>query len=387
MTIFLFGFLMGLVDLVPGISGGTVAFLLGILNPLMESLSKIDRAFFKLLRERKFRLAYERINGSFFFLLLLGIASSLLLFAGLMEKVLNHPASRSWLFSFFAGSLLYSSFFMGKRVSRWNLSSFMALFLGIALALFLSGESQTKGTKFYNVPYGKTHFQALPDKVENYDQEKELLLNVPESELAAMQKKGFIKKEAAVFHQGEGKWVALHELAFKKEAFLEWTLRHLGYSALGTLASMAMLLPGISGSSLLLCLGFYFEILGAVSEWMQTFHLAPMFILLFFGIGVLLGFSLVSRVFLFFFRKFPDAFTAALLGMVVGSLPKLWPFWSYSWFLIPAKLEKGVRLQLIAPLFPTLAESVLGISIVAGAAFILRTLEQQSRRQEEGKGK
>ncbi|MAN58887.1 MAG: DUF368 domain-containing protein [Flavobacteriaceae bacterium] len=121
------GLAMGAADVVPGVSGGTIAFISGIYEELIETIHKLDLRFFKLWKQRSFKIAWEEYNLGFLLALFSGIAISILSFAKIITWLLaNHPIL---VWSFFFGLVIASIIFVGKQISRWN------LIIGIALIL------------------------------------------------------------------------------------------------------------------------------------------------------------------------------------------------------------------------------------------------------------
>ncbi len=127
---------MGAADTVPGVSGGTVAFITGIYEELIQSINTIDVEAFKLLS--KFRIAdfWNKINGNFLAALLSGILVSLLSLARLMTYLLNTHPILIW--SFFFGLILVSSPLILRTIHKWNVSSVITFIAGIAIAYFIT---------------------------------------------------------------------------------------------------------------------------------------------------------------------------------------------------------------------------------------------------------
>ena len=125
-VLYLKGMAMGAADVVPGVSGGTIAFISGIYEELLESIDNIKLSAISVLRKQGFAAAWKQINGSFLLVLLLGIATSIVSLAkGIKWLLLNEPVL---LWAFFFGLVLASIFYIGKQITKWNI-------LGIALLL------------------------------------------------------------------------------------------------------------------------------------------------------------------------------------------------------------------------------------------------------------
>lgn len=136
------GVCMGAADVVPGVSGGTVAFITGIYDELLHSINSIDAEAFRLLI--KFRIAdlWKKVNGNFLVVLLSGIATSLLSLAKLMVYLLAHHPIAIW--SFFFGLILISAPLVMREVKQWNLGSVATFILGVAIAYAITVLSPTQ---------------------------------------------------------------------------------------------------------------------------------------------------------------------------------------------------------------------------------------------------
>ncbi|PKF63423.1 DUF368 domain-containing protein [Psychromonas sp. psych-6C06] len=237
---FLKGIAMGAADVVPGVSGGTVAFITGIYDKLLESIRSINPSLIGVLRKQGLKAAFEHINGTFLVILLSGILTSIFTFARLITWLLNeHPIP---LWSFFFGLIIVSVIHMLKQVEQWQMTRFIALFCGVAFA------------------YGIT---------------------------------------------------VLHPI------HMEAT--HLNMMIAGSIAICAMILPGISGSFILLLLGMYSPLLGAAKSF-DVLTLAA------FAIGCVIGLLSFSHLLSWILRKQRDIALTFLTGLMIGTLNKIWPW-------------------------------------------------------------
>jgi putative membrane protein len=133
---------MGAADVVPGVSGGTVAFITGIYEELINSLKSIDVESIRLLTRFKIAEFWKKINGSFLIVLLSGIVTSLISLARLMTYLLdNHPIL---IWSFFFGLILVSSPLIMRDITRWTLGSALSFIIGIILAYLITVLSPTE---------------------------------------------------------------------------------------------------------------------------------------------------------------------------------------------------------------------------------------------------
>lgn len=238
--LFLTGFIMGAADLVPGVSGGTVAFLMGIYEELIQSIKTLSGFVLKSAIRMKFREAWQAIPFSFLLPLGIGLLTALLSLSTVLTHLLEtHP---EYLWSFFFGLVLASVFVVRKRVVTWDPHDILAAIFSAVVAFVVVG--------------------AVPVETPN-------------------------------------------------------TLLALFIS--GAIAICAMILPGISGSFLLVIMGKYEQVLGAVVN-------RDILTLMVFGSGAVVGLSVFSRVLSWLFRKHHDIVIALLTGFMVGSLRKVWPW-------------------------------------------------------------
>lgn len=238
--LFLKGVAMGSADVVPGVSGGTIAFVTGIYDQLLGSIRRINLEALQLLLKQGPRAAWDYINGTFLVILGSGILTALLTLAkGIHYLLLNYPI---WLWAFFFGLILASIFHVGREIRHWSPMAMVLLALGCAIAAWISSASPTS-------------IEPTPLIV-----------------------------------------------------FLA-----------GSVAICAMILPGISGSFILLLMGLYEPILGAL----KALDLVTMAT---FGAGAALGLMMFSRVLGWMLEHQRNATFAMLTGFMVGSLVKVWPW-------------------------------------------------------------
>ncbi|OMH39223.1 DUF368 domain-containing protein [Motiliproteus sp. MSK22-1] len=234
---------MGAADAVPGVSGGTVAFITGIYEELIESIRMITPAAFMLLLKQGPLAFWKHINGTFLLVLVVGILGSLFTLARVAIYLLQNYPEMLW--AFFFGLILSSAVWMLGQVREWDSKNISLLVLGGAVALVLT------------------------------------VITPAQSEITFL------------------------------SVFLA-----------GFIAICAMILPGISGSFILLLMGMYGPIMGAVKglEWD--------IIGLFFA-GCVLGLLSFSHLLSWMFRNYHDMTVALLTGFMLGSLNKVWP-WKYT---------------------------------------------------------
>ncbi len=240
LLLFLKGVGMGGADVVPGVSGGTIAFITGIYETLLDSIRSIDKNAIQLILKGKFQLFWQHINGPFLITLFSGILISIFSLVKLIHYLLEHHPIQLW--SFFFGLIIISAILVLKEIKKWNAGIIIAGIIGIAVAYFIT--SATPATS--------------PD---NY---------------------AFI--------------------------FLS-----------GAIAICAMILPGISGSFILLILGKYEFIITAAKDFRID-------IIAVFALGCVLGLLSFSRLISWLLKKYHCISISVLAGFMIGSLNKIWPW-------------------------------------------------------------
>ncbi|NYJ27366.1 DUF368 domain-containing protein [Allomuricauda sp. ARW1Y1] len=130
------GMAMGAADVVPGVSGGTIAFISGIYEELITSINNINLSLIKMLRKDGIKAVWNKVNGNFLLALFVGIFISVLSLAKFLSWLLENEPILLW--SFFFGLVVASIFMVGKEITRWNMGSIAILLLGAALAFFIT---------------------------------------------------------------------------------------------------------------------------------------------------------------------------------------------------------------------------------------------------------
>lgn len=238
--IFLKGVAMGGADVVPGVSGGTIAFITGIYERLLKAISSFDAEALQHLLKFRWKALWQHVDGAFLTALLSGILLSILTLAKVIHYLLDHHPIQLW--SFFFGLVIIASYMVAKEITEWNGRVIIAGIAGIAIAFFIT--------------------QATPAETPT------------------------------------GLWFI----------FLS-----------GALAICAMILPGISGSFILLILGKYAYILEAVNE-------RDLAVIAVFAIGCVIGLLSFSRLISWLLDRYYNTAIALLAGFMVGSLNKIWPW-------------------------------------------------------------
>ena len=127
---------MGAADVVPGVSGGTIAFISGIYEELITSINNVNLSLFKVWRKEGFKTAWDKLNGNFLLALFLGIFISLFSLATVVSWLLENEPVLLW--SFFFGLVAASVFFVGKEIQNWKASTITALIIGAAVAFYIT---------------------------------------------------------------------------------------------------------------------------------------------------------------------------------------------------------------------------------------------------------
>ncbi|WP_298899959.1 DUF368 domain-containing protein [uncultured Psychroserpens sp.] len=130
------GIAMGAADVVPGVSGGTIAFISGIYEELIESIDNINLSVFKTWKQQGFKTAWNSINGTFLLALFSGIAISILSLAKLIKYLLHNEPILLW--SFFFGLVLASILYIAKQIKTWSLQVIIAIIITSILSYFIT---------------------------------------------------------------------------------------------------------------------------------------------------------------------------------------------------------------------------------------------------------
>lgn len=232
---------MGAADVVPGVSGGTIAFIVGIYDELINSIKSINLESLKLFFSGKWATFWKKINGNFLFFLLAGIGISVFSLAKLITWLLVNQPVLVW--SFFFGLVLASTWFVSKDIKEWkSWKTWVAFVIGAVVAFYIT--------------------VATPAETPS-------------------------------------------NLLF---IFL-----------CGAIAICAMILPGISGSFILVLLGKYFFIMDAVKT-------LDVVVIAVFGTGACIGITSFSRILSYALAHFRNITLAVLTGFMLGSLNKVWPW-------------------------------------------------------------
>jgi len=240
LSVFLKGIAMGAANVIPGVSGGTIALITGIYERLINAIKACDITAMKLLFARDFAKLWQHIDGRFLCAIALGVIVSIVTLAKLFEYLLT--AHERFTMAFFFGLITLSLYYVAKRISSWRPSVIASLLIGSTIAIGIA-------------------------------------LLAPASE------------NSSFFY-----------------VFL-----------CGVVAISSMILPGLSGSFVLIIMGNYALVLGAISS-------LSMNILLPLALGCAAGLILFSHIIAWIFKHFENQTLSLMTGFVLGSLVVIWPW-------------------------------------------------------------
>lgn len=367
---FLKGGLMGTADAVPGISGGTVAFLIGIYDTLLAAIGAFNLSFFKELFSKNALWALKKIPWGFLIPLLLGIFSALTLLAKVLHVALNQELYRVLLYAFFSGLIAGSAYFCFKEIPRLGKTSLFFLLSGVVLGAYITN-LETNADKEYEIHYDLSQMNAdLPENLENYSSETKTLKGLTLKELSLMQTKGLLFQDTRVYHTKSKKAYFLKELLQNESMESSFLLPFF----MGFLCAFAMLLPGISGSYVMLVFAFYEKLLEAYLLTIQALFQGNIWgeaqsLIAVFAMGFLWGIASCSRVIRYLFKHFYAQTFSLLTGFILGAMRALWPFWTYVYEFRPLKGPILTKLDL-----QLLPENTLILTLAIGlfiAAFLV----------------
>ena len=290
------GFCMGAADTVPGVSGGTVALILGHYDRLIAAISHIDSDAVKMLAGGRFRALFEKLDLRFLIALAAGIVIGIGTLAGLMHWLLLHRMNETM--AVFFGLVLASVWVVRRNVSKWTPGGYVALIVGAAIALAVSSIPASNGD--------------------------------------------------------------IH-------------LLYLFLSA--SIAICAMILPGISGAFVLLLLGVYEPVIGMVKQFFKL-DIEPLLLLRLtvFTLGCGFGLLAFSRLLNYLLRHHRDVTMATLIGLMIGSVGRLWPL------QVVTPETAGLELKFQETVYVTPAQYdgsvivLIALAVIAGSVVLIADL-------------
>ena len=311
------GACMGAADVIPGVSGGTIAFITGIYDEFVGSIARVDAEAVRLLLKGKIRDFWKHINGWFLLSVVAGIGVSVVSLAGLMQMLLSDYPVQTW--AFFFGLIVASSIFILRGISGWKALDGGLLALGVVLGVTVCTLSPTQ----------------TPDAL----------------------------------------WFI----------FIS-----------GAIAICAMILPGISGSFILLILGKYQYIMGAISGLTTGENFSQnLVIIAIFLVGAVFGILSFSKFLHWLLARWNKETLIVLAGFIIGSLVKVWP-WSNAEAIVCSQnpelalmaenLEGGLPAEMVSQ-YMTGADlhiagavvfALIGFSLVTGVEIVGKMLAKKS---------
>ena len=246
--IFMKGIFMGIADAIPGVSGGTIALLLGIYEELITTISNIKISLFKILTKDGLSVFWKKGNLGFLFPLLIGIIASLIVFVNIAQYFLDSFPLLVW--SFFTGLIIATSYVIFKKIENFKLKEFILVIIASISLILFTKISNNEGLS-------STNFSII----------------------------------------------------------------YIFVCAL--LASSAMILPGISGSLVLVILGVYEYMIESLINY--NFYIISTFL-----IGAIIGLLLLSKILNKLFLRHKNSTFSIMLGLVIGSVVNIWPWKKYS---------------------------------------------------------
>ena len=306
LRLYLSGFAMGCADLVPGVSGGTMAFILGVYETLLNAIKSVNLDVIRMAFKLDIQGIIEHIPFRFLIALGVGILSAVFALSSLLHDLLvNQP---TYLFAFFGGLIVASIIAIGATI-KWDMASMIGLVAAALFAFFIVGfEANEDGPVF-------AFIEAL--ELEDADVAAQQATLIAELEDAGVEDAtGVISALVLAVESGEDTTVAAESLTDELEAnYNPSDPVTLFFS--GMIAICAMILPGISGSFILLILGQYVQVIGAVKNF-DIVSIAAV------GAGALIGLMLFSRVISWLLKNYENVTVAVLTGFMVGSLRLIW---------------------------------------------------------------
>lgn len=238
---------MGIAEVIPGVSGGTIAFITGIYETLLDTIKSVNLDVFTLLKSGNFSGLWAHLNGRFLLFLLLGMGGGVVVGVFGVSHLLEHFPEPLW--GFFFGLVLASGIYMARQIDSIKVKHIGLFLLGLVVSFAITQLTPAGGS------------------------------------------------ESLLF------------------VFLS-----------GTIAISALILPGISGSFILLLLGMYSIIIPNVKGLLSDPNSQSLMIVAVFAMGCIVGLMTVSRVLSHAFTHYKNATLAILTGIMIGSLPKIWPW-------------------------------------------------------------
>ena len=241
------GAAMGVAEVIPGVSGGTIAFITGIYERLLNVIKAVGPDAWKAWRKEGIKGVWKTLDGIFLSSLIGGMGVGIVIGVFLITYLLETYPLLVW--SYFFGLIMVSALFVARQIKAWNGMRIFGITIGAAVAYYITVAVPAPGNP------------------------------------------------------------ALYYVFFS-----------------GSIAVSALMLPGISGSFILLLMGMYSYIRPTIKSALKSFATDQLLILVSFGGGMLLGMVIFSRVLSWTFKHYHDTTLSVLTGFLLGSLNKIWPW-------------------------------------------------------------
>lgn len=351
-SLFLCGFCMGAADLIPGISGGTVAFLFGFYSSLLDSLKTLNLSALQHLLTGRWTLFSQQVAWRFLLPLSGGIGCAFIALSSFFQFILTHEVYRVYLYASFFGLIGGSIFLCMRQIHSWNHQMWVGVFLGAIIAYFLTDSTLLPAPEGEYAVEMKIELPSL--SIRNYDTNHHLLTGLSSHTLSLLLEQGLLQENTPVYNQQRILIGLVGEMVTPSRSF---SLFNGWLVTCGALAVCALLLPGISGSYLLTLLGVYPVVIEALVDFLQhlktySFDSEAFSVLWSLGLGIIFGMAAFSRLLSRLLHDLPSQTFAVLSGFMIGAIRSVWPFWSYEYVMLPLKLYKGPQLVTLHPFFP-----------------------------------
>ena len=244
LTLLIKGVLIGCADIIPGISGSSVALMTGVYTDLIQSIKSINQEFIMLILKLRFNTALEHINGKLLIPILAGIPIGIFLMSNAVSVLMTNYSTV--VYATLLGLLTGTSFLLAKQIQNIKITTVIAAISGATGVMSIQNL----------VPSG---FEAS----------------------------------------------------------------YLTFILAGVIAGCFMILPGISGSLMLVTMGIYTDVISAITNLNIS-------LLCCLGVGVISSIAVMSRAIISMFQNTPNAFLALMIGLMLGSIPAIWPWDTYS---------------------------------------------------------
>lgn len=242
------GMAMGMAEVIPGVSGGTIAFITGIYEKLLNTIKAFGPGLLPVFKKDGIAGLWSAINGNFLVRLLGGMVAGIVIGVFAISYLLEHYPPAVW--AFFFGLIVASAIYIGKQIPKWGIGEGALLVIGAVVAYGITAMTPANGS------------ESL----------------------------GFV--------------------------FLS-----------GMIAISALILPGISGSFILLIMGMYtYIVTDTLKPALRTLAPDKLLTMAVFAMGCLVGLMTISRVLSWTFKHYKSLTLATLTGFMIGSLNKIWPW-------------------------------------------------------------